>query len=217
MRRRGAVLLRLLSSRTRAQQDCAPTLHCIVTTRAWPLWSRAVTPVNDQKKYGGQNGRRVESVSTSKCLLFLFARSLRGQGFECEPQELAHAGIFLSREALQRRALICGDADGDLPVRIARRFAAIEIESGDSSTNDLACGGETMPFTAGLDSRDKRFGKIKRLWGRRLTGCFCHTTSGLKACDKDQWVRALARPQRNFLVMLRSYSAEIFERGSIRE
>ena len=95
-------------------------------------------------------------------LLFLFARSLRGQRFECEPQELAHAGILLSREALQRRALIRGDADRDLPVRIAGRFAAIEIESGDCSTNDLACGGETMSFTAGLDSRDKRFGKSKR-------------------------------------------------------
>ena len=104
----------------------------------------------------------VQSVSASTRLLFLLAVPFGGQRFEREPQELAHARIFLSREALQRRTLIRSDADGDLPVRIARWFAAIEIESGDCGTNDLACGGEAMPFTAGLDSRDKRFGKIKR-------------------------------------------------------
>ena len=96
------------------------------------------------------------------------AVALGRQRFEREPEQFAHARVLLPRKALQGCALIRGDADGDLPVRIARGFATIEIESGDCSSNDLACGSEAMAFTAGLDSPDKRFGKIKREGGRRL-------------------------------------------------
>jgi hypothetical protein len=122
-------------------------------------------------------------METRATRLLLLSITLGRQRFECESQQFAHARVLLAREALQSGALIRGDADGDLPVRIARRFATIEIEPGDCSANDLACGSEAMAFSAGFDSRDERFGKIKREGSRRLARCFCHTTSGLKACD----------------------------------
>ena len=98
----------------------------------------------------------------------LFPAALRGHRLQGETKKLADARVLLSREALQCGALIGGDPDRDLPVRIPRGLGTVEIKSGDCSTNDLARGGEAMPFTAGLDSRDERFGKIKREWGRRF-------------------------------------------------
>jgi len=100
--------------------------------------------------------------------LFFLLRAARRHRLEREPQQLTDARVLLPREAFQRRALIGGDAHRNLAMRIPRRFATIEIESRDGSAHDFACGGETVTFADGLDSRDERFGEIKREWGRRL-------------------------------------------------
>ncbi len=136
--------------------------------------SRCTAVPDTSKKNGGARPPSFKTEGRTRLLLFALGR----HRFDRQAQELADTRVLLTREAFQGRPLIRGDADGDLPVRIARGLAATEIESGDCGTNDLACGIETMPFSAGLDSRDERFGKIKREGGRRLARCFCHTTAG---------------------------------------
>ena len=135
-----------------------------------------------EKSGGGEPPLVGHAARTRAALLFL---ALGGHRLEREAQKFADAGVLLTREAFQGRTLIVGDAHRNLAVRIARRLALVEIVSGDGGANDLTRGGEAMPFAAGLDSRDERFGKIKRERGRRLARCFGHRTIGLKRGKAD--------------------------------
>jgi hypothetical protein len=108
--------------------------------------------------------RRVDWSALS-ALLFLFARGLGGQAFKREAQQFADARVFFLRVAFQHRALVGGDAYGDLAMGNLSGLAALEIKILHCESDDFTGRLQAVTITSRLDLGDQGNGEIKRQWG----------------------------------------------------
>src|SRR5688500_16906279 len=95
------------------RSTCEQAAYVARRSRSYELQTYKDAVRAEQKKDGGRGQPSMTAYADVRLLLFLCA--LGGHRFESEPEQLAHTRVFLASVALERCALIGGDAHRDLP------------------------------------------------------------------------------------------------------